>query len=379
MNNDELIEFANHIQSMHNLTKVELVNTYWTHANEISKTKRLGFIIRGNALWKSELSEGIFNENNNFWLKSNIYDSNGQINFYQIKSNDFQIWGTINVDIDPKNSTKSRLIVMKALEKVTSITNTMSLIFGVSLRWYPARYLFINTSIHGKAEQEVTKEWRCISLPRSFEEQSSISISDESIKNNLLPIINIIESLPQDIRTVIRTAIDWHASGNYHLSGLNRFLNYWESIELLAHFFYKELPADIVGRKTEGEKKDAIIKRLENEKIKKKNCMNLIKICNEIRNPTIRDKVHPFLFVITAPDGMENALFEPDEISEKSLYGIRNDIAHGELSEHHFNSIELFSHKLSEIRKISLEIIKLSIINKDKLINLFNLKNKLKV
>lgn len=366
MNNDELIEFANHIQSMHNLTKVELVNTYWTHANEISKTKRLGFIIRGNALWKSELSEGIFNENYSFWLKSNIYDSDGQINLYQIRSNDFQIWGTINVDIDPKNS---RLIIVQALEKVTSITNTMSLIFGVSLRWYPARYLFINTSIHGKAEQEVTKEWRCISLPRSFEEQSSIGISDESIKNNLLPIINIIESLPPNIRTVIRTAIDWHASGNYHLSGLNRFLNYWESIELLAHFFYKELPAHIVGRKTEGQKKDAIIKRLENEIIEKNNCMNLIKICNEIRNPTIRDKIHSFLFVITAPDGMENALFEPDEISGKSLYGIRNDIAHGKLSEHHFDSIESFSYKLSEIRKISLEIIKLSIMNKEKLIN----------
>ncbi len=368
MNNDELIDFAIHAQSMHNLTKVELVNTYWTHANEISKTKRLAFIIRGNGLWESKSSEGIFDKNNNYWLKSNIYNSIGQIDFYQIRSNNFEIWGTINVDIDPKNSTNSKLIIKQALEKVTSLANTMSLFFCVSLRWYPARYQFINVSNHGEADKEVTKEWRCISLPRSFEEQSSIVISDESIRNNLFPIINIIESLPPDIRTVIRTAIDWHASGNYHLSGLNRFLNYWESIELLAHFFYGKLSSHIVGRKTEGQKKDAIIKILENKKIEKNNCMNIIKICNEIRNPTIREKIRSFLYVITAPDGTENALFEPDETSGKSLYDIRNDIAHGKLSEHHFNSIESITQKLSEIRIISLEIIKLSIINKEKLI-----------
>jgi len=355
-----------------------IVNTYWTHANEISKTKRLAFVIRGNALWKSELPEGIFDENNSFWLKSNIYDSDGQIYLHQM-SNNLEIWGTIKVDIDPMNSTTSRLIIKQALEKVTSITNTMSLFFGVSLRWYPARYLFINVNNHSKVDQGVTKEWRCISLPRSFEEQTSIGINDESIEK-ILSRINIIESLPTDIRTVIRTAIDWHASGNYHLSGLNRFLNYWESIELLANFFYRELPAQIVERKTEGQKKDAIIKRLETETIKKDNCMNIIKICNEIRNPTIRNKINFFISFIEAPDEMENALFEADEISGKSLYGIRNDIAHGKLSEHHFDSIESFTHRLSEIRKISLEIIILSIINKEKLIqNILDQKNKFNV
>jgi hypothetical protein len=368
MNNAEFIGFAKHIQSMYKLTKVELVNTYWTYANEISETKRLAFIIRGNAQWKSESSEGIFDVNYGVWLKSNIYDSNGQIDFHQIHSNNFEIWGTINVDIDPMDSTNSRLNIEQALEKVTSITNTLSLIFGISLRWYPARYLYINLSTPNKVDQKVTKEWRCISLPRSFEEQTSIVIDDESISKYLFPNNNIIEGLPSDIRTVIRTAIDWHASGNYHLSGLNRFLNYWKSIELLAHYFYRELPAQTVGRKTKRQKKDAIIKILENEKIEENNCMDLVKICNEIRNPTIREKIQSFLFVIKAPDGMKNTLFEPDEMSEKSLYSIRNDIVHGKLSEHHFNSIELFTHKLTDIQKMSIEIITLSIMNKNNLI-----------
>lgn len=96
--------------------------------------------------------------------------------------------------------------------------------------------------------------------------------------------------------------------------------------------------------------------------------MKIIKICNEIRNPTIRDKIKSFLFVIKAPDGVEKALFEPDDKLGKSLYGIRNEIAHGKLSEHHFDSIVSITQKLSEIRQISLEIIKLSIINKENLI-----------
>lgn len=372
---DIFTKFFRHIMSMRQLTKIELVNTYWQQAHEIAETGRLAFIIRGNAAWESECPEGV-NDGKGLWLKSNRYEPAGKHiaeepvrTYLQWDMNIYEIWGTIAMDINPNTASASKPLIEQSLVKAACVTNLMSLLNGVSLRWYPARYSYIrHYPMPPPPERAVTESWDCVSLPRSQDEQTCTVLRDEHILNELFPLVNEVEALPPAVRIVIKTAIDWHAQANCYASGLNRFVNYWESIELLGNFFYKELPADVVQRKTEGEKEKAIIELLKKKVITRKNCMNVVKSCNEIRRPTAQTKVLAFLGIITDRDRMEAALFKPDAKTGKSLYRIRNDIAHGELSEHHFETVEMFSHRLFDAQKISRQIILLSIKNAEKLV-----------
>ena len=373
MTDDSFTKFIRHNMSMRQLTKVELVNTYWNHAHEIAEMGKLAFIIRGNAAWESERPEGV-DDGKGLWLKSNRYEPIGRHfaeesvrTYLQWYMNIYEIWGTITIDINPNDASASKPLIGQALEKATCITNMMSLLKGVSLRWYPARYMYIqHKPMPPPPERAVTESWVCLPLPRSQDEQTSTVLRDEHILNELIPLGNKVDALPSAVQTVIKTAIDWHAHGNRYASGLNRFVNYWESIELLGHFFYTRLPADVVQRKTKTEKKDMIIHLL--KEVTQDNCMDVVKKCNETRMPTARTKVLAFLDIITDRDSrMEALLFKPDDKTGKSLYQIRNDIAHGNLSEHHFETIESFSHRLFDAQKISRQIILLSIKNAEKL------------
>jgi hypothetical protein len=372
MTDDSFTKFFRHTMSMMQLTEVELVNTYWQQAHKIAEMGKLAFIIRGNAAWESERPEGV-DDGKGLWLKSNRYEPVGKHiaeepvrTYLQWYMNIYEIWGKITIDINPNDASASKPLIGQALEKATCITNTMSLLNGASLRWYPARYEYIrHEPMPLPPERTVTESWVCLPLPRSQDEQTCTVLRDEHILNELLPLANKVEALPSTLQTMIKTAIDWHAHGNRYTSGLNSFVNYWESIELLGHFFYTRLPASVVQGKAKTEKKDMIINLLKD--VTRDNCMDVVGKCNEIRMPTARTKVLAFLDIITDRGRMEALLFEPDDKTGKSLYQIRNDIAHGNLSEHHFETIESFSHRLFDAQKISRQIILLSIENAEKL------------
>jgi len=371
---DSLPEFMHHVMSMRQLTKVELINTYWRNAHKISDTGRLAFIVRGNLSWKSERPEGVTGSNG-LWLKSNRYEPLGKHiaeepvrTYLQMYMNIYEIWATIMINIDPNDVLASKPLIKQALEKATCVNNTLSLLFGVSLRWYPALYASIrHVPLPPPPKREVTESWDCVPLARSQEEQASIMVSDKHITDKLLPLVNKVESLPSSVQTVIKTAIDWHAHGNRYTSGLNRFLNYWQAIELLGNFFYARLPADVVLRKTPKEKRRKINTVLKKVNVTLDNCVDVVTRCNEIRMPSARTKILAFLSLITDRDRMKAELFKPDDKTGKSLYDIRNDIAHGRISEHHFEKIELLSHRLFDAQKISSEVILLSIMNSKKL------------
>jgi len=357
---------------MRQLTNVELVNIYWQQAHQIAKTGRLGFIIRGNLSWESKQPEGITGSND-IWLKSNKYEPAGKHiaeepvrTYLQWYMNTYEIWGTIAVKIDPNDAPTSKPLIEQALAKVTCISNTMSFLCGASLRWFPASYAWTpHEPMSPPPEQAITESWDCIPLPRSQDESTSIVVNDEYITNQLLPLVDKIEAIPPAVQTVIETAMDWHAQANRHTSGLNRFVNYWESIELLGNFFYPRLPADVVGRKTKKEKRDEIMRLLQGG-VTSDNCMDVLKTCDESREPSARTKICAFLSLITERP-MEAILFEPDAGSGKSLYKIRNLIAHGEISEHDFETVAALGHRLVDAQSTSEEIILRSIRNAEKL------------
>lgn len=373
MGNDSLEKFMHHIMKMRRLTKIELVNTYWQYAYEIAKTGRLAFIIRGNVSWESEQPDGV-TSSNGLWLKSNRYEPVGKHiaeepvrTYLQWDRNIYEIWGTIAIDIDPNDASASKPLIERAIERATCVNNTMSLLYGASLHWFPAWYTRVrHEPMPPPPGREVTDSWDCLPLSRSQDEQTAIGLRDEHITDSLLPLVDEVETLPPAILTVIKTAIDWHAQANSFASGLNSFVNYWESIELLGNFFYEQLRADTVKRKATKDKKDKIMGILK-KGVTPDNCMDLVRRCNEIREPTTRTRILAFLASITDLERMETALFKPDDKTKKSLYKIRNDVAHGKLSEHHFETVESLTRRLIDAQKISREVILLSMKNAAKL------------
>jgi len=367
---DSLTRFMQHVRSMRQLTNIELVNTYWQQAHQIASTGKLGFIIRGNLSWQSKHPQGVLGSSG-IWLKSNRYEEAGKhiaeepVRAYlQGYMNIYEIWGTLAIRIDPNDASASKLLIEQALERVTCISHTISFLCGTSLRWFPARYERVrHEPMSPPPEQAATESWDCIPLQRSQDESISTVINDEYVTKQLFPLVDKIEAIPPAVQTVIKTAIGWHAQANHYASGLNRFMNYWESIELLSNFFYPELPADIVGRKSPEDKRNEIMGLLRGVNID--NCMNLVERCDKIRNPVARAKITGFLSCMpnTAIDlqRIENTLFHRDAKTKKSLKDIRDDIAHGKISEHDFETVAALNHRLVDAQRISREIILCSI------------------
>lgn len=373
MVDESLEKFMRHIFEMRQLTNVEVINTYWQQADQIATTGKLGFIIRGNVSWEPSLVEGISRDD--IWLKSNRYDPIGKHiserpvqTYLQWYLNLYEIWGTINIDIDPNDSLASKSSIEEALEKITIVNNSLSLLIGASVRWYPARYAQIrHVPLPPLPDQEETESWDCLPLRRSQDEHSTIILNDSFIRDDLFPFIYEVETLPTIIKPVISTALEWHTLANTFASGLNRFLNYWSSIELLGFFFYRHLH-NYEGIKLNKKQKREKIMKIINDELTYRNCLEIVRKCNEIRNPTTRTRMLSFLDIIADKNLMEDLLFNPDEKSKKSLYQIRNDIAHGNISEHDFETLENLRHRLLDARRISREIILRTIYNKEKLI-----------
>jgi len=377
MVDESLEKFMRQIFEMRRLTNVEVINTYWQQAGQIASIGKLGFIIRGNVSWEPTLPDGISRDD--LWLRSNSYDPIGKHiserpvqTYLQWYLNLYEIWGTIKIDIDPNDVLTSKSLLEGALEKITIVNNSLSLLTGASVRWHPAQYARIkHVPLPPLPDQKETESWDCVPLRRTQDEHSTIILNDSFIRDDLFSFIHEVDILPIAIKSLISTSLEWHTQANRFASGLNRFLNYWSSIELLGFFFYKHLPNGKGIKLTKDQKREKIIKIITDE-LTHKNCLEIIRKCNEIRNPTTRTRILSFLENITDRNRMEDLLFNPDEKSKKSLYEIRNDIAHGNISEHDFETFENLRHRLLDARRISREIILRTIYNRDKLIHKIN-------
>lgn len=362
MSYDSLEEFWKHTQSMRNLTKNEIVNMLWLNVNDIVREKKLPFIISGNLPWKSECPHGV-NITDKIILKSNFYEGEGKSIFnepvrryLQREMNLFEIWVLIDVDIDPNNAEDSKNKIMTALNTIITITDALSFLLGVSLQWWPGSLLRFKSP----SEQS---DWKIIPL-RSQEERTSTSLEDKHLFLKLIPFLKDLENLPPELGNRVKTAINWHSTANQISNGLNRYLNYMSSIELLGNWYYDELNK---GKKTE--KKEAILNILENKEITQKNCLRIIEVCNNIRNPPARTKIIELLNNFDDKDRFINVLFNRKNELKKNFYDIRSAIAHGGISEYDFDEIQFYRDRLFELRSISIRIIIQTFRNSDKIID----------
>ena len=382
MNFNSLEDYSKHIWSMREFTKDELINLYWQFSHEIAKNKVFPFIIQGNIQWKSEkLNNGV--SNGKITLISNYYEQVGKHiydkpvkNYLQMYMNLYEIWGLIDIDLDSQNVIESKHQIEANIDRVICLTDLMSLIFSSSLDWYPARYLNLKIiqSTFPERKEESSEEWVCLPLSRSQEHSTSTIIEDINLEGELLPYLNIFDTMPDNIKPVIKTALNWHANGNKHISELNRFVNYWESMELLGSYFFKHLSEAKIKCIPKSKKQEEIMKILETAEIQKRNCMEIVHQCNEIKNPSIQTKMKSYLNLIYSSDEKNeiiNQLFNEDLEDNPSLYQLRNRIAHGDISEHEFETVHTIKEKLYQIRKLSRNMILTTIKKSDYLSNNF--------
>jgi hypothetical protein len=356
----KFIEFN---QTISRLSNDEIIQQYLKFIHEISETKKLPFLLEGNIQWKSKSSYGIIKDD--IWLVSKLHDPVGKHildspvrNFLQTQMNHYEIGGTFDLNIDSNDLEYAKNEITRVLNEITILKNSFSLLHGVSIDWTPARYLqlgFADISPPPQKPPENKKEYQFLRLPKSQESQIS-SIFDDNHISNILLFTKILTQIDEPIKTILKTSMDWHADGNKLRSGLSRFISFWASIELLGEYFYKNLDSDLVGRKTKSEKKKQIFEILSGDITKDKKILQKISQCNSIVLPPIKEKICSVLPIICGQDDWEKILFEGDE-GNKSFYQIRNDIAHGSISEHHFENVSSLNKKLIDINRISRRII----------------------
>lgn len=200
---------------------------------------------------------------------------------------------------------------------------------------------------------------RLLPLPRRQEERVSTHVQDEYVADELYPLFHYARSVRNnELGALVRRALSWHATGNYIGSGMNRFVNYWESVELLSHFFYRKLPRALTNRPSKSDKKDQVLQILE-QQATRRNCLQIAQQCGMVvpPMPRVRTVLESTLPVITGQADLAKALFTKDGKSGRSLYAIRNDIAHGNHCDHELEFTDLVDERLHEMRCFSRDVL----------------------
>jgi len=345
-------EYIKRMKQIHSMSKDENIRKYLEFIKELEAQECLAFVIQGNVQWNAKKANGI--SAHGIWLRSNLYDPIGkQImvdpvkDYLQKYQNTYEIGGTVDGIFNSADKNLAKSEIESALKRITILRNAFSILFGVSTTWYPVK--------------EYKKEWGFWQIPVSQEERTSTILEDEHVES-VLQAVHDIEHLDERIATTISTALDWHSEGNRHGSGLSRFVNHWASIEIIGHFLYAKLKADIVGRKSKQQKKNKVNKILINGS--NTTILDRITQCNAIVYPPIREKLHSVFALLPDSSAWETELFGRDD-SDKSLYQLRNDIAHGKVSEHHFESIATMKERLLDMCQISRKVLLSTIKNVD--------------
>jgi len=364
-----LDDYANHVFSMRNLTKNSIVNTYWHHIREFEKHKKLPFIIRGNLQWKSASDLGI-RVSPLVTLISNRYEGfRKKVTDEPVKRhlqshmNIFEIWGIVDVEVDKKDAEKTKKELENAIEIITATVDALSFQTGTSLIWYPGR--FWPTTLVQIMELNLSdpSNYKIVALPRYQEEIGSIIMEDNHLGRQIQPFLYAVEQLPDSFRDIITRSLNWHTTANKHGSGLNRYLNYWSSIELLASWYFEHIKKKISKKVRRTNRRKQIMGLIESTKINMKNCEPLITECFRIIDPSTRTKIDAYLRNFDKHEQYMGRLFGKDTKLNKHLYNIRNDIAHGNISEHDLDTVQAYRTKLHEMRNVSAQII-LESINK---------------
>lgn len=360
-------EYVRRTQAMHRLTKDHVINSYWQHAVEIQRNGFVAFILRGALAWESESRQRITSPSGAVWLQSDHYDPEGKhiaaepVRLHmQLNLNLNDIWGGVKISINPADEVASHGALESAVRDIALVSNLASFLTGTSMSWLPARYLQVrDLNVQPPpSESSESGDWRCLPLSREFQLHQGAVGNDMFVGQELLPLFESIRALSNtELAGVLCRALSWHASGNYLGSGLNRFVNYWETIELIGHFFYSKLPSTVLDVLSKAERQTHLRDIFARDLTDATSRWSAGEDIARLVRPSARTILEAVLPILFKDSSILAQLFSASHESGKSMYQIRNDIAHGNATDHEVDFTDLVSKRLYEMQQLSKAVV----------------------
>lgn len=319
-------EFLGYMKRQHEigqLTSDEQVRTFWSHWNERTPG-RLDLVISGQVSWESgqprEIELGGVG-----WIRPTTTEPADVETSFRLMTSEHEYAAGVPVDEAP--DVQAGLIAIHgALARAHLITNALSFLTGYAVTWRPARVLPCvdgpSPDTHDGKERRYKKYF---ALPIDGE-NTSIVINDLWVEVQFARFLQTVWTLKPILRDVLLTAISWQAQAN-RVRGFSKYLHYWASVELLAGFFWKELPREQTRRVPDSEIRQRVLELLLD--LKGSNYVDIINKCTDVLEPSTRTQVKALARLI---DFDSEVFFARETKDAKSILDIRNDIAHGNVA-----------------------------------------------
>jgi hypothetical protein len=317
----ELLAYMQRRAAIVQLTDDEQVHQFWSHWNERT-SGRLDLVISGHVSWESKRKQEI--DIGIGWIRPTTTDPVDAETSFQIHESEREYGAGVPVD-EAADAQAGLIAIHDAIARANLITNALSFLTGFAVSWRPARILPVvdrPTDLHDGKERRYRKY---LALP-GRDESTSIVTTDEWVGGAFADFLRLVWGLKPKLRDVLLTAVSWQAQAN-RVGGFSRYLHYWASIELLAGFFWKELPRIQTQRVPDSEIRQRVLEYLLD--LNGKNYVEIIDKCTDVLEPSARTQVKALARLI---DFDSDVFFQRSTKDAKSILDIRNDIAHGNVA-----------------------------------------------
>jgi hypothetical protein len=320
----ELLAYFKRNHEIAQLTNDEQVRIFWSHWNERTPG-RLDLVVSGQVAWESpnprEIELGGVG-----WIRPTTtepVDSETSVRFPISFEHEYAAGVPV---VDATDAQPGLVAIHEGIARADLITNALSFLTGFPVTWRPARVLDVvdkpGPEPHDGKERRYKKYFP---LP-SNGENTSIVIKDEWVAKEFATFVRVVWDLKPKLRDVFLTAISWQAQAN-RVGGFSRYLHYWASVELLAGFFWNELPSTQTQRVPDSEIKQRVLELLLD--LKGSNYVETINKCNDVLEPSARTQVKALARLIEFDS---DVFFKRETKDAKSVLDVRNDIAHGNVA-----------------------------------------------
>jgi hypothetical protein len=342
--------------AMRRLTNDEQMLQVWQHVQ--NGQRELAFIIDGYVTWETSRTEP---------LSLSFGTLHPQLDFPRL--NEFRLPSCRNryglcIAVEPfdvDDISKSHEQLREAFSKATLVIELMSLASGRGVNLVPAQRLEISVgdSVQPVVGVQPDSFARFIPIPPPVENTSAI-IDDDWLKEKFTRAFEAMSGVHDtEVLKTVRNSIAWHASAN-SIFNPSRFVQYWASIELLGTFFFDYLNPNIMERKPDAVRHKEISEELLD--LSSSNYLEKIRKCSALLDTTAREKVIALARVVGLDkDHIRKKLFAKSDgrprDADRSLYEIRNDIAHGNVSPIDWAYFDTHRDKLSDYQRASADFI----------------------
>jgi hypothetical protein len=279
----------------------------------------LDIVLSGHVSWTSakrrEVDVGIG------WIRPTTTDPVDAETSFRLPSAEHNYGAGVPV-ADAQDVSAGLAAIHEAIGRAHLMTDTLSFLTGHAVSWCPARVLPMVDKPHSTHDGKERQYREYMRMP-SRAEMTSVVITDEWIEGPMGAFLKMVWGLNPKLRDVVLTAISWQAQAN-RVGGFSRYLHYWASVELLAGFFWNELPRAQTQRIPDSEVRQRVLEYLLD--LKSSNYVEMIDKCRDALEPSARMQVKALARII---DFDSDTFFKRRGRDRKSVLDVRNDIAHG--------------------------------------------------